>query len=258
MNIAGTTAIVTGASSGLGAAAARMLAAAGSRVALLDTDLDGAQALAEELGGLAAGCDVGDPAGAERALEQVAGQLGPPRILVHCAGITIGRVPLVGEEPQRRLALFERLLRINLGGSLNMLSLAAGLMKQLEPQADGERGVVVLTSSIAAFDGQIGMSCYAASKGGVASLALPAARELGPLGIRVCAIAPGYFETPMLDGVPDYVRAGCAKSFVFPRRYGTGAEYAQLVRHVVENPMLNGATLRLDGGLRMPPTFSPA
>jgi NAD(P)-dependent dehydrogenase (short-subunit alcohol dehydrogenase family) len=257
MEIAETTAIVTGASSGLGAAAARMLAQAGARVALLDINTEAVRALAVELGGCSVRCDVADPRGAEQALEQVVAQVGLPRILVHCAGITIGRVPLTGDNVQGRLASFERLLRINLGGTLNMLSLTAGQMVRLEPQEGGERGVILLTSSIAAFDGQIGMSCYSASKGGVASLVLPAARELGLQGIRVNAVAPGYFDTPMLENVPDYVRAGCTRSFVFPRRYGTCEEFAALVRHLIENQMLNGTTLRLDGGLRMPPTFSP-
>lgn len=256
MNISGMPAIVTGAGSGLGAAAARLLARGGAKVALLDTNIDGAKSVAEEIGGFAACCDVSDPVGAAKALSLAADRHGLPRILVNCAGITIGRVSLVGGDVTARFAAFERVLRVNLNGTLTMLSLVADQMTELEPLAHGERGVVIMTASVAAYDGQIGMSGYSASKGGVVSLTLPAARELAAHGIRVNTIAPGYFETPILDGVPEYVRAGVASGFVFPRRFGTGEEYARLAAHIVENEMLNGETIRLDGGMRLPPSFN--
>lgn len=255
MNISGIPAIVTGASSGLGAAAARALAREGAKVALLDTNMDGAKSVAEEIGGFAAYCDVSDPVGAGGALALAAERNGLPRILVNCAGITIGRVPLTGGDAKARFAAFERVLRINLNGTLNMLSLVADQMTGLEPLEHGERGLVIMTASVAAFDGQIGMSGYSASKGGVTSLTLPAARELAEYGIRVNTIAPGYFDTPILDGVPEYVRAGVASGFVFPKRFGTAEEYARLVAHIIENQMLNGETIRLDGGMRLPPSF---
>ena len=256
MKVSGISAIVTGASSGLGAAAARALARAGAKVALLDTNVDAARGVADEFGGFALYCDVSDPLGAGTALELAAERNGLPRILVNCAGISIGRVPLVGGDAKVRFAAFDRVMRINLNGTLNMLSLVAEQMAKLDPLEHGERGLVVMTSSIAAYDGQIGMSAYAASKGGVAALTLPAARELAEHGIRVNTIAPGYFETPLISGLPEYVRTGCASSFVFPKRFGTADEYAQLVVHLAENMMLNGETIRLDGGMRPPPTFS--
>ena len=256
MKISGIPAIVTGASSGLGAAAARALAREGAKVALLDTNMDGARSVAEEIGGFATYCDVSDPAGAGAALALAAERNGLPRILVNCAGITIGRVPLVGGDVGARFAAFERVMRINLNGTLNMLSLVADQMMELEPLAQGERGLVIMTASVAAYDGQIGMSGYSASKGGIVSLTLPAARELAEHGIRVNTIAPGYFDTPILDGVPEYVRAGVASSFVFPKRFGAAEEYAQLAVHIIGNKMLNGETIRLDGGMRFPPTFN--
>ena len=256
MKISEISAIVTGGSSGLGAAAARTLAREGAKVALLDTNIDGAKSVAEEIGGFAVYCDVSDPVGARTALALAAERNGLPRILVNCAGITVGRVPLVGGDVNARFAAFERVVRINLNGTLNMVSLVAEQMSELESLAQGERGLVIMTASLAAFDGQIGMCGYSASKGGVASLTLPAARELAVHGIRVNTIAPGYFDTPLIEGLPDYVREGCASSFVFPRRFGTAEEYAQLVVHIIENKMLNGETIRLDGGMRLPPSFN--
>lgn len=224
-------------------------------MALLDTNVAAATALAEEIGGCAAYCDVTDPVGAAAALEQAARENGLPRMLVNCAGISLGRLALVGGNPAQRLASFERVIHVNLSGTLNMISLVAEQTSQLEPLEHGERGVIVMTASVAAFDGQVGMSAYSASKGGVVALTLPAARELAAFGIRVNSIAPGYFETPMIAGLPDYVREGCASSFVFPKRFGTVDEYAGLVVHIGENGMLNGETIRLDGGMRPPPTF---
>ncbi|MFZ2949760.1 MAG: SDR family NAD(P)-dependent oxidoreductase [Desulfuromonadaceae bacterium] len=256
MKISGMSAVVTGAGSGLGAATARALAREGAMVALLDTNLDAAKSVAEEIGGFAAYCDVSDPAVAGKALASAAEHNGVPRILVNCAGITIGRVPLTGGDATARFTAFEKVLRVNLNGTLIMLSLFADQMMGLDPLANGERGLVIMTASVAAYDGQIGMSGYSASKGGVVALTLPAARELAANGIRVNTIAPGYFETPILDGVPEYVREGVASGFVFPRRFGTGEEYARLAAHIIENEMLNGETIRLDGGMRLPPSFN--
>lgn len=252
MNIQGHVAIVTGAGSGLGAATARMLAGLGGKVAALDLDQAAAERTAGETGGRAWGLDVADPAAAEAALAGVEASLGAPRLLVNCAGIApAGRI--VGRDGPMPLDAFERAVRVNLIGTFNMLRLAAAAMARLEPLEGGERGLIINTASIAAFEGQIGQAAYAASKGGVASLTLPAARELAALGIRVVAIAPGLFGTPMLLSMPEKVQESLASTVPFPHRFGHPDEYAALVRHIVENPMLNGCTLRLDGALRMAP-----
>lgn len=252
MNVLGIAAIVTGASSGLGAATATALAKAGARVALLDMNLEGAQAVALECGGIAVRCDVSDPASVVSALVQAAERNGPARIAVNCAAISIGRVPLVGGDPAARLAAFARQMNININGTLNMLSLAAEAMVQLEPMGDGERGVVISTASVAAYEGQAGSAAYSASKGGVVSLTLPAARELGALGIRVNAIAPGIFDTTMIRNLPDYARDSYSDNCVFPQRFGRPEEFAELVLHIVRNTMLNGEVIRLDGAMRLP------
>jgi NAD(P)-dependent dehydrogenase (short-subunit alcohol dehydrogenase family) len=252
MKISGTATIVTGAGSGLGAAAAQALARAGAKVALLDMNLDGAQAVARECGGIALRCDVADPENAAAALAQAAQRNGPARILVNCAGISIGRIPLVGGDPSVRLAAFSRQMQVNLNGTLNMLSLAADAMAQVEPMEHSERGVIISTASVAAYEGQAGSAAYSASKGGVASLTLPAARELGALGIRVNAIAPGIFETPMMRNLPSYARDSYTNNCVFPHRFGQPEEFAQLVVHIAQNVMLNGEVIRLDGAMRLP------
>jgi len=258
MKIAGSAAVVTGAGSGLGAATARCLAQHGAKVGVLDLDMDAANAVAEECGGIAARCDVADPESAAAALAVTCDRHGLPRILVNCAGVSIGRVSLVEGDRASRLGRFERLLRVNLNGTLTMISLVAEQMVQLPVLEQGERGHIVLTASLAAYEGQSEMSAYAASKGGIVALTLPCARELAAYGIRVNTIAPGYFETPLIAGLPDYVRAGCAGSFVFPKRFGTPDEYAELVVHLSENQMLNGETIRLDGAMRLPPSFLDA
>jgi NAD(P)-dependent dehydrogenase (short-subunit alcohol dehydrogenase family) len=254
MQIEGGAAIVTGAASGLGLATAQMLRAQGARVALLDIDAAGAADAAAALGSSALGlaCDVADAASAEHALAEAVAAHGAPRILVNCAGIATGK-RIVGRDGPMPLAEFERVIWVNLIGTFNLLRLAAAAMTPLEPDAGGERGVVVNTASVAAFDGQIGQAAYAASKGGVAALTLPAARELARHGIRVVTIAPGIFETPMLRGLPADVQRALGESVPFPRRLGRPEEYAALVRHILENPMLNGETIRLDGALRMAP-----
>ena len=252
MRIAGEVAVVTGGGSGLGAGASRVLAAAGARVALLDVNLAGAEAVAAELGGLALRCDVADEASARAALDEVAARLGPVRILVNCAGIGPS-ARIVGRDGPHDLALFRKVVEVNLVGTFNMMRLAAARMQDLPALEDGERGVVVMTASVAAFEGQVGQAAYAASKGGVAALTLPAARELARAGIRVATIAPGTFDTPMLATVSQEVRDSLARQVPFPPRLGRPEEYGSLVRFICENPLLNGETVRLDGAIRMGP-----
>lgn len=252
MKIDGQAALVTGGGSGLGAATARRLAAAGAKVAVLDVNLDAAQAVAAEIGGIALRCDVADPDAGAAALAEARAKHGAARILASVAGIGTAK-RIVGKSGPQPLDDFARVIRVNLLGSFNMLRLAAADMTGLEPLEDGERGVVVQTASIAAFDGQIGQAAYAASKGGVVAMTLPAARELAQFGIRVVTIAPGLFLTPLVAELPDAVQAGLAASIPFPKRLGDPAEFAELVLHAVANRMLNGETIRLDGALRMAP-----
>jgi NAD(P)-dependent dehydrogenase (short-subunit alcohol dehydrogenase family) len=252
MRIDGQAAIVTGGASGLGLATAEMLAAAGARVALLDLDADGVAAAAGGLGGLGVPCDVADATSAEHAVNAARDAHGAARILVNCAGIA-PPARIVGRSGPMPLGDFARVIQVNLIGTFNLLRLAAADMATLEPDEGDERGVIVNTASVAAFEGQIGQTAYAASKGGVAALTLPAARELARHGIRVVTIAPGIFATPMLMGLPEQVQQSLAASVPFPKRLGQPAEYAALVGHILANPMLNGEVIRLDGALRMPP-----
>jgi NAD(P)-dependent dehydrogenase (short-subunit alcohol dehydrogenase family) len=252
MRIEGKAAIVTGGASGLGYASAEMLASAGAKVALLDIDAARVAEAASRIGGLGLQCDVGDAAAAEHALAQARDAHGPAAILVNCAGIAAGK-RIVGRDGPMQLAEFELVIKVNLIGTFNLLRLGAADMIALEPDAEGERGVIVSTASVAAFDGQIGQAAYAASKGGVAALTLPAAREFARHGIRVVTIAPGLFETPMMQGLPETVQRSLAESVPFPKRLGRPQEYASLVRQILDNPMLNGETIRLDGALRMAP-----
>lgn len=251
MDIKGHGAIVTGAASGLGAATARALAAAGAKVALLDVN-DRVEQTAKETGGVAVICDVGDAASGEAAVKKANEAIGGVRVLVNCAGIGPAK-RIVGKEGPMALADYERVIRVNLIGTFNMMRLAAHAMQQLPPLADGERGVIVSTASIAAFEGQIGQSAYASSKGGVAALTLPAAREFAQFGIRVLAIAPGIFHTPMLMGLPQESQDSLGASVPFPKRLGEPREYAALVLHCIHNTYLNGEVIRLDGALRMAP-----
>lgn len=252
MKLSGQAAIVTGGGSGLGAATARGLAAAGARVAILDINRDAAQAVAREIGGLALPCDVADPDGAAAALAEARTAHGPARILASVAGIGTAK-RIVGRSGPQPLEEFARVVRINLLGSFNMLRLAAADMATLEPLDDGERGVVVQTASVAAFDGQIGQAAYAASKGGVVAMTLPAARELAQFGIRVVTIAPGLFLTPLVAELPPEAQASLAASIPFPKRLGAPGEFADLVLHAMTNTALNGEVIRLDGALRLPP-----
>lgn len=252
MNPTGNVAIVTGAGSGLGEATARALAARGAKVALLDIGLARAQAVAAEIGGIALACDVASSDSAEAAVAAAAERLGPPRILVNCAGIVAGSRTL-GRDGPHALDLFRKVLEVNLLGSFNMIRLVAHRAAELEPLTGGERGVVVSTASVAAYDGQIGQAAYSASKGGVVGMTLPIARDLARNGIRVMTIAPGIFKTPMMSSLPQEAQDSLGASVPFPSRLGEPSEYAALVLHIVENQMLNGETIRLDGALRMGP-----
>jgi NAD(P)-dependent dehydrogenase (short-subunit alcohol dehydrogenase family) len=254
MNISGSSFIVTGGASGLGAATVRQLAALGGKVLIADLNEAAGKALAHELGTATVfeRVDVGSEADAKKAVAAAVLQFGALHGLVNCAGIaTPGKV--LGKDGPLALESFERVIRINLVGTFNLLRLAAEAMSKQEPNAEGERGVIINTASVAAFEGQIGQPAYAASKAGVAGLTLPAARELARFGIRVVTIAPGLFETPMMAGLPAEVQESLGKTVPFPARLGRPAEYAQLVRAIVENPMINGETIRLDGALRMAP-----
>lgn len=252
MQLNGMAAIVTGGGSGLGAATAERLAKAGCRVAALDIHEAAAQATAARTGGIGIKCDVADSASAEAAIAAARAAHGPVRILVNCAGIgNAGRI--VGREGPLQLDAFERVIRVNLIGTFNMLRLAAAEMSENEPLEENERGVIVNTASIAAFDGQVGQAAYAASKGGVVSLTLPAARELARTGVRVMTIAPGLFHTPMVAQLPPEIQASLGASIPYPSRLGLPEEYAALVEHIVTNRFLNGETIRLDGALRMAP-----
>jgi NAD(P)-dependent dehydrogenase (short-subunit alcohol dehydrogenase family) len=250
MRLEGLGAIVAGGGSGLGAATATALAAAGMKVAVVDREEARAKEVAERIGGVAFALDVTDAAHAEQLFPAIAETVGGPRLLVNCAGIAPA-ARIVGRAGPMPLAAFEQVVRVNLVGSFNMLRLAAQAMSALEPLEEGERGVVVNTASVAAFEGQIGQAAYAASKGGIVSLTLPAARELAGRGIRVVAIAPGLFATPLLLGMPANVQESLAAAVPFPARFGRPEEYASLVLEIARNPMLNGCVLRLDGALRM-------
>jgi NAD(P)-dependent dehydrogenase (short-subunit alcohol dehydrogenase family) len=252
MDITGHAAIVTGAASGLGAATASDLARAGAQVACLDVNLDAARAVAAKIGGEAVQCDVTDAGQAATALAQARSRHGPARILINCAGVGPAR-RIVGRDGPMPLDEFARVININLIGTFNMTRLVAADMQGLSPLADGERGVIILTASVAAFEGQIGQAAYSASKGGVAALTLPAAREFAQFGIRVNAIAPGIFHTPMLMALSEEARASLAAAVPFPKLLGRPDQFASLVHHIIENVYINGEVIRLDGALRMAP-----
>lgn len=254
MQLSGTVALVTGGASGLGAATVRRLVADGARVVVVDRDAERGAALVGELGDAAvfAAADVTDPAQVEAAVAR-AGELGPLRVAVSCAGVGWAARTLDRSGKPHDLELFRNVVGINLVGTFNVLRLAAAAISRAEPLAHGERGVIVNTASVAAYDGQIGQLAYAASKAGVVGMTLPAARDLAPVGIRVVTIAPGIFDTPMLGTLPEDKRAALAADVVFPKRLGDPADYGALVAAIVANGYLNGETIRLDGSLRMPP-----
>ncbi|WP_284619071.1 SDR family NAD(P)-dependent oxidoreductase [Aquabacterium humicola] len=259
MKIEGHVAIVTGGGSGLGAQTARGLAALGAKVAVLDINGDGAERVAGEIdadrGNRAIGlrCDITDEASVEAALAAVRERFGPVRLLMNVAGIGSAK-RIVGKDGRAApLADFRRVIEVNLIGTYNVARLVAAQMAALEPLADGERGVIVNTASVAAFDGQVGQEAYSASKGGIVSMTLPMARDLAQHGIRVVTIAPGLFLTPLVAELPEAVQASLAASIPFPQRLGKPEEFAQLAAAIVENVALNGEVIRLDGALRMAP-----
>ncbi|MGH8707471.1 MAG: 3-hydroxyacyl-CoA dehydrogenase [Burkholderiales bacterium] len=244
--------LITGGASGLGEATARMAVESGGKVLIADLQADKGEKLAKELGGRFVKCDVTSEADGKAAVDAAVKEFGGVQVLVNCAGIgTAERT--IGKEGPHNLAHFTRVITINLIGTFNMIRLAADAMAKAGPNAAGERGVIINTASVAAYDGQIGQAAYSASKGGIVGMTLPIARDLSRNGIRVCTIAPGIFETPMLLGMPKDVQDALGKMVPFPPRLGRPVEYAQLARAIVENEMLNGETIRLDGAIRMAP-----
>jgi len=253
MNINGQAALVTGGASGLGAQTARELARRGAKVAVLDRNGDGAKAVAAEFGGIGIACDITDTDSVLAALAAAGKAHGPARLVMNIAGIGTAKRLIAKDGTPMPLEDFKRVVEVNLFGTFNVIRLAAAEIVKLEPLTDGERGVIVNTASVAAFDGQVGQEAYAASKGGVAALTLPLARDLAQFGVRVCTIAPGLFLTPLMAELPQAVQESLAASIPFPKRLGKPEEFAQLCAAIVENMALNGEVIRLDGALRMAP-----
>ena len=252
MHPSGYAALVTGGGSGLGRATAAKLAALGAKVAVLDINAEAAKEVAAKIGGIAIACDVVDADQTVTAIAQARDRFGPARILINCAGIAPAR-RVVGRDGPMPLEDFVRVINVNLIGTFNAIRLAAHAMSTLDPIEDGERGVIVSTASVAAYDGQIGQAAYSASKGGVVSMMLPIARELSQFGIRLCAIAPGIFNTPMVSGMSEEVQQSLAASIPFPKTLGRPEQYADLALHIIENRYLNGEVIRLDGAVRLAP-----
>ena len=256
MKLVNCAAVVTGGAGGLGAACGRALATAGARVALFDRNAEVGQPIAKEIGGLYVDCDVSDAISAETAMKQAREAHGPCRVAINCAGIAPAE-RIVGRDGPMSLEAFAQVIAVNLIGSFNIMRLAAAEMSKEEPFLEGtrreERGVIISTASVAAHEGQIGQAAYAASKGGIAALTLPAAREFARTGIRVMTISPGLFGTSLLLNMPQEVQNSLAATVPFPSRFGDPEEYAALVMHIIDNPMLNGEVIRLDGALRMQP-----
>ncbi|MCX7663898.1 MAG: 3-hydroxyacyl-CoA dehydrogenase [Tepidimonas fonticaldi] len=251
MEIAGKVYLVTGGASGLGEGTARMLAANGGRVVIADMQAERGEAVAQDIGGVYVRCDVSQEADAQAAIDRAVA-LGKLAGLINCAGIAPAE-KTVGKNGPHSLALFNKVIQVNLVGTFNMIRLAAQAMSANDPEPTGERGVIVSTASVAAFEGQIGQAAYSASKGGVVGMTLPIARDLAKLGIRNMTIAPGIFGTPMLFGMPQEVQDALAAMVPFPSRLGRPEDYAKLVKHIIENDMLNGEVIRLDGAIRMQP-----
>jgi len=252
MQLKDQAAIVTGGASGLGAATARRLASLGAKVAVCDLNTKLAETVAAEIKGVAVTCNVADAASAEAAVAAAEKAHGPARVLVNCAGIGVAK-RVIGKEGPMPFADFDRVIQVNLNGTFNMIRVATTAMSKLEPLATGERGVVINTASVAAYDGQIGQAAYSASKGGIVGMTLPIARELAQFGIRVLTIAPGLFLTPLLANLPQEAQDSLAAAIPFPRRLGQADEFASLALHMIENSYLNGEVVRLDGALRMAP-----
>jgi len=253
MNLQGIAAVVTGGGSGLGAATARELARRGAKVAVLDINAAAAQSVAEAIGGIACVCDITSPESVEAALAQASAAHGAARVLMNVAGIGGAKRVVQRDGSAAPLEQFRRIVEVNLVGSYNVLRLAAADMARLDALEDGERGVIVNTASAAAFDGQVGQAAYSASKGGVAAMTLPLARDLAQHGIRVLTIAPGLFLTPLLHELPEDVQRSLGESIPFPKRLGKPEEFAALAAHIAENAALNGEVIRIDGALRLPP-----
>jgi NAD(P)-dependent dehydrogenase (short-subunit alcohol dehydrogenase family) len=252
MNVKGQVAIVTGGASGLGGATASALAAAGAKVAVFDVQDELGNAKAKELGGLYVKTNVADGPNVEASVKTVVEKLGAPRVVVNCAGI--GRAArTISKSGPHDLGMFAQVIQVNLIGTFNVIRLASWAMSQAEPMDDGERGVIVNTASVAAFDGQVGQLAYSASKGAIVGMTLPAARDLSVVGIRVVAIAPGLFDTPLLAMLPEEQRDALGRSVLFPKRLGNPVQYGRLVVEIAKNPYLNAEVIRLDGGIRMPP-----
>lgn len=253
MEIKNTVVLISGGASGMGAATARALAKLGARIVLLDVNLEGAESLAQEIQGLALSCDVTSAESVKNALQKAASSFGPARVCVNCAGLVLSK-RMVGKEGPLPLDEFQHIINVNLNGTFNLMRLAAATMTSLEPLGNsGERGLIINTASVAAFEGQIGQVAYSASKGGIVGMTLPAARELAQFGIRVMAIAPGLVDTPMFGKLSIEARESLAASVPFPKRLAKPEEFALLVEQIIQNPMLNGSVIRLDGALRMPP-----
>jgi len=253
MNIHGQAALVTGGASGLGAATARELARLGARVAVLDRNAEGAAVVAAEIGGIGIECDITSTDSVLAALDAARAVHGPARLLMNVAGIGSAKRIVGKDGAPAPLEDFERVVRVNLIGTYNITRLAVAEMVKLEPLADGERGVIVNTASVAAFDGQVGQEAYSASKGGIVGMTLPLARDLAQFGVRVCTIAPGLFLTPLMAELPQAVQDSLAASIPFPKRLGKPEEFAQLAAGIIHNLSLNGEVIRLDGALRMAP-----
>jgi NAD(P)-dependent dehydrogenase (short-subunit alcohol dehydrogenase family) len=253
MHIAGHSAIVTGGGSGLGEAVARELARLGAKVAVLDVNAAGAQRVASEIGGVACTADITDTTSLTAALDAAEAAFGVARIVMNIAGIGTAKRVVGKDGNPAPLEDFERVVRVNLLGTYNVVRLTAARIAKLAPLEGGERGVMVMTASVAAFDGQVGQEAYSASKAGIAGMTLPLARDLAQHGVRVCTIAPGLFETPLLKGLPEAVQQSLAASIPFPPRLGRPQEFAELAAHIVTNGHLNGEVIRLDGALRMAP-----
>ncbi|MDX1900620.1 MAG: SDR family NAD(P)-dependent oxidoreductase [Gammaproteobacteria bacterium] len=251
MKISSLTALVTGGASGMGEATARHLATCGAKVIILDQNIERSKQVAAEIGGMAISCDVTDEKNVQEAIEAGTKQFGVPRICVNCAGIVQAK-RMAGREGPLPLADFEKVIRINLIGTFNVMRVAAFAMTKSDPiDQTNARGVIINTASVAAFEGQIGQVAYSASKGGVVGMTLPAARELAQFGIRVMTIAPGLVDTPMFAALPNAARNKLAEAVPFPKRLAHATEFAQLVQYIIENDMLNGSVIRLDGALRM-------
>lgn len=253
MEIKNKVILITGAGSGMGAQCAQFFAEKGAKIIILDINKEHAEAVAAKVGGLAFSCNVADEAEVKSAVEKAVAQYKNIHVLINCAGIATG-ARMVGKEGPMPLADFNRVIQINLIGSFNVMTQVATRMALQEPVGeDGERGVIINTASVAAFEGQIGQAAYSASKGGIVSMTLPAARELAKFGIRVMTIAPGIIKTPMMDSMPEKIQQSLSEKMLFPHRLGEAVEYAKLAQHIIENVYLNGSVIRLDAGIRLEP-----